>query len=186
MPRHLVLILTFFAIMAAVQACSRQILTSHRSAPRHFEPLEPDVRWQHACVESSLELAEQAPVWWNRWRLALEADSADAAQAELRSARQEALHSFQAILASDTPGDGSGASGPELRAWMAAWVQSATPLLVIDARGFVWSDAVACPQARAWLTEGNPESASALLAEARPALRPGSCAERCLSVLPGQ
>jgi hypothetical protein len=101
----------------------------------------------------------------------------------LHEARDAAQQAFHAIRGDETPLDGSGANGPELRAWTLTWVQSATPLLVIDARGFVWSDAVVCAQAHAFALAGDAEGALAWLNEARPFLRPDSCAARCESAI---
>ena len=186
MSRHLSLVLATFIFTGLCHACSaptRSLRVPDSSAAQAPATGDP---WQQVCLESSIALPSEVPLWWNEWRLALAANAPDRGHAQLLQAGEQARSTFQALRGPDTSNDGSGANGPALRAWMATWVQSATPLFVVDARGFVLSDAVACPQAHAYASSGDIATAILLLVEARPFLRPGSCAQRCLAALQGE
>lgn len=155
------------------------------NSPATPVPAASDV-WQHACLEPPVEGSAVVPLWWNEWQLALAAGDPASGHALLLQAGEQARSTFHGLRDPEVVSEGSGANGPALRAWMFTWVQSATPLFVIDARGFVLSDAVACPQARAYASAGDTHSATTLLADARPFLRPTSCAQLCLTALQGE
>ena len=176
---------TTLMLLLLVHACSGPGSMLGQSASAVAQVTADDVPWQHACMEPGFELSQQPPVWWTDWRQALAANAPDTAHELLRQAAEQARTTFQELLVAEPVPERTGASARALREWMSDWVQSATPLFVTDARGFVFSDAVACPQASAYASSGDITSATQLLIEARPFLRPGSCAQRCLSALQG-
>lgn len=157
--------------------------TQTASPESRLTPSSASMEWALACQVETVEFPQSGPDWWRQWSDMLGRAELEQASATLHEARSMAEQAFHAIRNDETPLDGSGASGPELRAWTLTWVQSATPLLVIDVRGFVWSDAVVCEQARAVALAGDRAGALAWLNEARPFLRPDSCAARCEAAL---
>jgi len=176
---------TTLMLLLLVHACSAPGSMVGESASAVAPVTDDDVPWRQACVEPGFELSQQPPVWWADWREALAANAPDTAHEILGQAAEQARTTFQGLLEAEPAPERTAASARTLREWMSDWVQGATPLFVTDARGFVFSDAVACPQASAYASAGDINSAARLLIEARPFLRPGSCAQRCLSALQG-